>query len=197
MKTIGIMGGTFDPIHVGHLIAAQAALNTGRLDEVWFIPTYDAPLKEQHSTASASHRLEMVTLAIEDNPQFKVNNIEQLRGGTSYSIDTVTALVEQYPDYAFSYIIGSDRINDLVKWHRIEQLAELVTFIGLERPSDQFQWNVIPDYLRVRISLADMPLIGISSTNIRQKLSRSLSVRYEVPDQVLQYIRRHKLYVAE
>lgn len=194
MKKAGIMGGTFDPVHMGHLIAAETALEAGGLDEVWFIPTASPPLKPNEPGASASDRLEMVAAAIHDRDRFRVLDIEQRRGGVSYSVDTVESLMEQYPEHSFTYIIGSDRINDLPSWHRIGELAELVTFIGLARPGTVARPELLPECLRRRITFADMPAIGISSTGLRERLSTGRSIRYLVPDAVHDLIRRRGYY---
>lgn len=194
MTTIGIMGGTFDPIHIGHLIAAESVRDLCGLNEVWFIPSFGPPLKANEPGVSGERRLEMVRAAIEGNAAFRVLDIELQRRGTSYSYDTVNELKLRYPDHTFAYIIGSDRINDLSHWHRIDQLAQLITFIGLERPSDTPRPDLLPDFLQRRLKLIPMPAIGISSTAIRHRLAAGQSVKYMVPDAVLQYIRRHRLY---
>jgi len=191
---VGIMGGTFDPIHIGHLIAAESAMAECGLDEVWFIPTSSPPLKSGAPGASENDRYEMVAAAIATQDRFRVLDIELRRGGTSYSIDTVRSLREQHPDHSFAYIIGSDRINDLAKWHRIEELAELVTFIGLSRPETTATPELLPEELRCRITFAEMPAIGISSTVIRERLAAGKSIRYRVPDAVYAMIRRHGWY---
>ncbi|ACT02649.1 nicotinate-nucleotide adenylyltransferase [Paenibacillus sp. JDR-2] len=194
MNRIGIMGGTFDPVHTGHLIAAEAARDGCGLDEVWFIPTYQPPLKDNQPGASSKLRLQMVQEALGGNPAFKALDIELERGGMSYSIDTVLELKKRYPDKAFSYIIGSDRINDLPKWHRIEELAELITFIGLEREGTAVQLDELPEYLRRRVTMAAMPPIGISSTEIRSRVYAGRSIAYLVPDTVQQFIKGRGLY---
>ncbi|GMK48473.1 MULTISPECIES: nicotinate-nucleotide adenylyltransferase [Paenibacillus] len=194
MSKIGIMGGTFDPVHTGHLIAAEAARDGCGLDEVWFIPTYQPPLKDNEPGASSKLRLQMVQEALGGNPAFKVLDIELERGGMSYSIDTVLELKRRYPDKAFSYIIGSDRINDLPKWHRIEELAELITFIGLEREGTAVKLDELPEFLRRRVTMADMPPIGISSTEIRSRVHAGRSIAYLVPDTVHQFIKGRGLY---
>jgi nicotinate-nucleotide adenylyltransferase len=193
---VGIMGGTFDPIHIGHLLAAETAREQCGLEEVWFIPSFAPPLKASDPGASSMQRYEMVCLAAEGNPAFRVLDIELKRGGVSYSYDTMQELVRVHPDVSFFYIIGSDRINDLAGWHRIEQLAQLIGFIGLERPGEPIRLASLPAYLQSRVELARMPGIGISSTAIRAKRASGESVRYFVPDAVLSYIRRHELYEA-
>ncbi len=193
-RSIGIMGGAFDPIHIGHLIAADTAMEKAGLDEVWFIPSYGSPLKANEPGCQPSDRLAMTEAAVKHNPSFKVLDIELRRGGTSYSIDTARQLVQQYPSCTFHYIIGSDRINDLVQWRSIEQLAELVSFIGLCRPSDTPQLEGLPPFLQKRLMMADMPGIAISSTAIRAKLREGRSVRYQIPSEVQLYIERRELY---
>lgn len=194
MIKAGIMGGTFDPIHIGHLIAAESALEACRLDEVWFIPTASPPLKENEPGARADDRLAMVSAAIAGHERFRVLDIELRRGGVSYSIDTITTLRQLHPDHSFAYIIGSDRINDLPKWHKIDELAELVTFIGLARPGTTARPELLPEELRRRLTFADMPAIGVSSTDLRERLALGKSIRYLVPDSVHDMIRRHGWY---
>ncbi|MCU6709546.1 nicotinate-nucleotide adenylyltransferase [Paenibacillus sp. J5C_2022] len=196
MRHIGIMGGAFDPIHTGHLLAAEAARDGAGLDEVWFIPSAVSPLKANEPGMSGEQRYEMVCEAIKGNEAFRALDLELHRGGVSYSIDTVTELQSRYPDCSFAYIIGSDRIHDLHRWHRIGELAERIAFIGLERPSDALRTEALPNWLKERLTMVDMPAIGISSTAIRQRLAEGRSVRYAVPEPVYQYIRRHKLYEA-
>lgn len=194
MSKIGIMGGTFDPIHTGHLLAAEKAREQCGLDQVWFIPSYMPPLKAGEPGAGGEHRYAMAEAAVETNEAFRVRDIELKRGGVSYSYDTAHELMSRYPGHSFAYIIGSDRINDLAQWHRIEELARLVSFIGLERPGESARPDLLPPYLREKLTIVEMPAIGISSTDIRRRLNAGLSVRYMVPDSVDQYIRRHGLY---
>ncbi|AJY76251.1 nicotinate-nucleotide adenylyltransferase [Paenibacillus beijingensis] len=194
MKKIGIMGGTFDPIHLGHLLAAETALEACGLDEVWFIPSAQPPLKLGDPGADGDSRLEMVRIATASHPRFKAVDLELQRGGISYSYDTAKALRKQHPDCSFAYIIGSDRINDLSQWHRNEELAELVTFIGVERPDEAADTAALPVYLRDRLVLAVMPQIGISSTDIRHRRLSGYSVRYLVTDGVYEYIAEKGLY---
>jgi nicotinate-nucleotide adenylyltransferase len=194
MIKTGIMGGTFDPIHIGHLIAAETALEACRLDEIWFIPTASPPLKPNAPGADADDRLEMVAAAIAGHERFRVLDIELRRGGVSYSIDTVKALRELHPKHSFAYIIGSDRINDLPKWQGIGELAELVTFIGLARPGTDPRPELLDEELRRRIAFADMPAIGVSSTDLRERLASGRSIRYLVPDAVHALIRRRGWY---
>lgn len=194
MAKIGIMGGTFDPIHIGHLIAAETARDACGLDEVWFIPTSGPPLKESGPRVAAESRYDMVCAAIRDHDGFRVDDMELRRGGVSYSYDTVKELGRRHPEHSFAYIIGSDRVNDLHQWHAIEELASLVFFIGLERPSEKAEPTSLPPFLREKVTIVPMPAIGISSTAVRNRLADGRSVRYLVPEAVHQLIRRHGWY---
>ncbi|MBW7473765.1 nicotinate-nucleotide adenylyltransferase [Paenibacillus oenotherae] len=191
---VGIMGGTFDPIHYGHLLAAERAREACGLDEVWFIPSFQPPLKDNEPNADTNARLEMVYRAIDFQPHFRAMDIELERGGTSYSIDTVKSLQENYPGRTFSYIIGSDRVNDLPQWHRIEELARIVAFIGVERPGESIDVSSLPVYIQDRLTIIGMPLIDISSTEIRQRQADKRSIRFMVPEKVYSFIKRNALY---
>lgn len=194
MIQVGIMGGTFDPIHNGHLAAADAAWEAAGLDEVWFIPSAVPPLKNGAPSASGEQRLTMTQLAIEDEPRFRAVAVELERGGVSYTVDTVSELAARYPERSFAYIIGADRINDLVHWHRIEQLASLVSFIGLERPGYAIDPAKLPAFIREKLRIARMPQLDISSSAIRRRRSEGRAIRYFVPDKVYQFIVRNDLY---
>lgn len=193
MRKIGLLGGTFDPVHNGHLIAAQAAQEAAKLDEIWFIPTLSPPHKPQPG-ADSSHRRHMLELAIEGNSAFRVEDIELLREGTSYTIDTVIGLQEQYPEIMFYWIVGSDMVKDLPNWRRVEELAERLSFIGLERPDQPSDDSVLPSFIRRRLLRASMPPIGLTSSDIRSRLKDGRSVRYMLPESVLDVIRKEGLY---
>ena len=194
MIKVGFMGGTFDPIHYGHLLAAETAREACGLDEVWFIPSFHPPLKENEPGADGSQRLEMVYRAIDFQPHFRAMDVELERGGTSFSIDSVKSLQAAYPDREFSIIIGSDRVMDLPKWHLIEELAELVRFIGVERPGEPIELPLLPVFIQDRIDIVKMPLIEISSTEIRRRVSAGQSIRFLVPEKVYSFIKRNQLY---
>ena len=194
MIKVGLMGGTFDPIHYGHLLAAETVREACGLDEIWFIPTFQPPLKSGEPGADGEARLEMVYRAIDFQPYFRAMEIELERGGISYTFDTVSALLEQYPDRSFSVIIGSDRVNDLPRWHRIGELAEIASFIGVERPGEPLDETRLPAYIRDRLTVIAMPLIEISSTEIRRRQAEGRSIRFMVPDKVYSFIKRNGLY---
>lgn len=191
---IGIMGGSFDPIHNGHLLCAEHAAEAAELDEVWFIPSHQAPHKDSIPGAANEDRLQMVKLAISDNPRFQLLDWEIRQGGVSYSLITAKMLVESYPDYEFSWLIGADMVQYLPHWHRIEDLCELIGFIGFERPGTAIDLKVLAPTIREKVKLVTIPEIEISSTDIRRRLLDGRSIRYLVPDTVRKYIEERRLY---
>lgn len=194
MRRVGIMGGTFDPIHIGHLIAAEAAIECVGLDEVWFMPAHVPPHKSRQPEASAKQRLEMTELAVSGEPRFTASSWEMDRGGVSYTLHTVKALQEEYPNTEWYWIIGADMVAFLPQWHGIEELIERIHFIGVRRPGTPWPLEELPVEWRGRILEADMPKLDISSTNIRKRVKDRRSIRYFVPDSVLHYIQRWELY---
>jgi nicotinate-nucleotide adenylyltransferase len=193
MRRTGLMGGTFDPVHYGHLLAAEAAREAAQLNEVWFIPTYMPPHKG-HPQADAEARLAMLEAALAGIPEFRAVDIELQRQGISYTIDTVKALMEQYPDRSFYWIAGSDMVKNLPRWREPEELARRVTFIGLERPEEPLSEEDIPAFIRSRLIRAAMPMIGLSSTDIRRRCKEGRSIRFMTPDSVVEWIQRNGLY---
>lgn len=190
---IGIMGGTFDPIHMGHLLAAEAARDSYALDEIWFMPSHVPPHK-RGTGASGQQRLEMTEAAVKDVQHYEVLGIEMELGGVSYTIDTMKELWNRYPEHEFYFIVGADMVNYLPKWEQIEELAERLIFIGVGRPGFQLHLDDLPDVLQDRVLLAEMPLVDISSTAVRRRFSKGHSVRFMIPDAVHQYIVRSGLY---
>src|SRR5690625_2398237 len=156
MKRVGILGGTFDPPHLGHLIIAEEVRQALELDEVWFIPSYTPPHKDD-AKASPEDRVRMVELAIKSNPDFKVNTIELERRGNSYTFDTITLLKDIHPSVGFYFIIGADMVEYLPKWHKIDELIRLVHFVGVKRSGYKLV-SAFP------IANIDVPIIEISST---------------------------------
>ncbi|MFD0674083.1 nicotinate-nucleotide adenylyltransferase [Cohnella sp. GCM10027633] len=193
MRKIGLMGGTFDPVHIGHLLAAESAREAAKLDEVWFVPTSIPPHKPQPGTGTKA-RCDMLQAAITGNPAFRLETIELEREGASYTIDTVIALQARDPEAQLYWIIGSDMVNDLPNWRRIDELLERISFIGLERPDQPADDTQLPASVRRRLLRAAMPPLGISSTDIRRRLKEGRSIRYLVPEAVQDYIRRNELY---
>ena len=188
VRKIGLFGGTFDPPHIGHLILAEEARAKAVLDEVWFLPTYIPPHKNR-VVSDPHHRIEMVKRAIASNPSFSLSLIEHERKGLSYTIDTVEALKEEYPDVAFFFLLGGDMVNDLPNWYRVQDLIKKVTFVAFERsgyPLDPIS--------HLDIVYAQMPTIDISSTVLREKIKRNEPIRYYLPESVKDYIEETGLY---
>lgn len=192
---IGIMGGTFDPVHLGHLLVAECAAEQAQLDEVWFIPSYQPPHKYFSPGATEDDRWQMVNLAIENNGKFRAVDWEIRKGGVSYSLETAQMLIESYPDYRFSWLIGADMVQYLPHWHRIEDLCSLVSFIGFARPGTIIDLTQLDEVIQRRVSIVEVPQIDISSTAVRERLRKGKTVRYMVPEPVLAYIEERRLYV--
>ncbi|MBI1883025.1 MAG: nicotinate-nucleotide adenylyltransferase [Chlamydiae bacterium] len=198
---IGLFGGTFDSIHVGHLILAEHVRQKMALDKVIFIPSASPPHKKGLAMTPAPLRLKMVELAIEGNAHFRVSRIELDRSSLSYSMDTVVAFKKKYPQHSFFFIVGSDSLFKLYTWYGVEKLIKLSDFIVATRPGFSLR-NVSAKKLRlsekafqkVTRYCVRMPEIGISSTQIRKRVAEGLSVRYLVPEKVQKFIERMKLY---
>jgi nicotinate-nucleotide adenylyltransferase len=184
---VGIFGGTFDPIHLGHLILAEAALESLSLDRVIFIPNGFSPFKvATPPLASPEDRLEMIRLSIKEEARFSVDDREVCRSGPSYTIDTVRSLLADYPGVRFVYMIGADNLRDLEKWHEIKELKNLVDFAVLDRrhlaSSESIEFPIV------------QRRIDLSSTEIRQQVKNGLSIRFMVSEGVYQYIMKRGLY---
>ncbi|WP_369413976.1 nicotinate-nucleotide adenylyltransferase [Aquibacillus saliphilus] len=186
MKKVGLLGGTFDPPHYGHLMIAEEVYQALDLNEVWFIPSYEPPHKEK-STTCAEHRISMIQEAIIDNNHFLLNTIEVERLGKSYTIDTVKKLQESYPDIQFYFIIGADMVEYLSKWFKIDELIKIIQFVGVKR--NKYQLDTIYPIIEVEI-----PGMDVSSTMVRERLREGKTIRYLVPPQVLEKIEEHNLY---
>lgn len=193
---VGIMGGTFDPIHTGHLIAAERARVEAGLDEVWLMPANVPPHKANAPKATTRQRWEMVCLAAEGNPFFRPIDIEISKGGVSYSIDTIELLRKEHPDKEFAYIIGADMVQYLPQWHRIDDIVRHIRFIGLARPGYKLDMGHMPENIRSRVTIVPMTIVEISSTAIREERGRKRSVRYLVPEAVNGYMEVNRLYEA-
>ena len=196
MKKIGIMGGTFDPIHVGHLMIAEAVWDEYKLDKVLFIPAANPPHKNSVTT-SARHRFNMTLLATCSNPHFEVSSIEMERSGPSYTIDTIKELKKIYgEDTEFFFIVGADCINELPTWYKIDELLSICKFIATKRPSYKLDLQTIqPQLNNLNITLLQTPELEISSTDIRQRIKKGYSIQYITTEQVQQYIRKEELHL--
>lgn len=198
-KRVGIFGGTFDPIHMGHLIVAETIMDEFSLEKVVFIPAAVPPHKLDRQVSAARHRYMMTMLATCSNPRFQVSDMEMHRQGPSYSRDTLGQLTEEHgSDTDFYFIVGADSVENLHTWNRIDELLSLCHFIGASRP------GCMPDMERIgkrfgnladRIHCLETPELEISSTEIRHRVRQGKTIRYIVPDAVEQYIYKEKLYV--
>ena len=187
-EKVGILGGTYNPPHLGHLIMADQVMDQLDLDRVLFMPTAEPPHSSVSKTTIASDiRVEMLDLAIQDNPNFKMELIEVESGGKNYTYDTMKALIDLYPAVDFYFIIGGDMVEDLPTWYKIEELIHLVQFVGVNRPG----YIAESDY---PIIMVDTPLVDISSSSIRSKVAKNCSIKYLVPDAVREYIEIEGLY---
>lgn len=198
-KRVGIMGGTFDPIHIGHLVIAEAAREQLALSEVIFIPAAQPPHKAGREVAPAEHRLHLVQLATESNPFFRVLDVEMKREGPSYSYDTLRALVETHGESTdFYFIVGGDEMNTILTWHRISELFALCRFAAARRQGAPLSLLEVRERLGeevlARIHPVQAPELEISSTDIRRRLCEGRSIRYLVPEKVEAYICKEGLY---
>jgi nicotinate-nucleotide adenylyltransferase len=200
---IGVFGGTFNPIHLGHLIVAQTAMERFELGRIIFIPCASPPHKNGSGLAGGHHRLAMVQGAIEGDLRFEASDVELLRGGRSYTIDTVRAIGAKMPGVEICFVIGADTLAELHLWREIGTLLSLVRFVTLARPgTDIAALRAEPERLRLPAPwperlLADVAegrQVDISSSDIRYRLAEGMSIRYLVPQSVEMYIVEHNLY---
>lgn len=188
MSRLGLLGGSFNPIHHGHLIVATRLAEALKLDRILFIPTAISPLKGRGVLASARDRLAMVKLALRGNPLFEASDVEVRRGGVSYTVDTLRELRRPPTDKLF-LILGADAARLLPRWRRIGEVRRRVTFALMARAGIS-----LPRPLPKRYILVKVPLLEISGTEIRERVRKGLSVRYLVPEAVGVYIQRKGLY---
>lgn len=197
---IGVFGGTFDPIHMGHLIVAEDARAALELDEVLFIPAGQPWFKSYRQITDARHRLAMVSLAVEDNPAFGVSDTEIRRSGPSYTVDTLTELRDQRKDSEFIVILGIDALREIDRWHQPRVLFQMASVVGMARPGSTLDPSVLNAAIpgaSSRMRLLDSSLIDISGTDIRQRVAAGRSIRYRVPAAVERYIRGNGLYLCD
>lgn len=189
MRKIGLIGGMFDPPHFGHLLIAERAREVCQLDEVWFMPTKTPPHKTGSNLCKDEQRIEMVKLAIETNPNYKLSLVEFERIGPSYTIDTIKQLKADYTEADFYFIIGGDMIEYLPKWKDIDELLTLITFVGLKRPGHNCTF-IYSD----KIKIIDAPQLEISSSEIRERSLKQRSIRYLLPEAVIEFIKEQEIY---
>ena len=200
-RRIGIFGGSFDPIHLGHLLTAEQFFSELSLDIVKFVPTKISPFKQDYTPTTDKHRLEMLKLAIGAHENFEVDPIEIQRGGVSYTIDTVEELQRNEPDATWFMLIGADSLKDFRKWKSPDRLLSLVQMVVARRGGcPEPDWKEL-EGLAPRETLdsiqqmrLDIPVMEISSTSVRKRIEQSRTIRYLVPAPVEVYIREHQLY---
>lgn len=190
---IGFLGGSFDPVHFGHLCAAQDACEHLELDRVFFVPAAQAPLKGGLVPANDSHRLAMLGLALEDYPRFSVSDLELRRGGTSYTVDTALELRKLYPEDRLFWIIGADQLSRLSQWMRISELVTLVEFVCLDRPG--YPGVRAPEIPGLRLHRCPGHLLDISSTELRARAREGKSLDCFMPHKSIVYLRKNLLYL--
>ena len=191
---IGVMGGTFDPIHHGHLVAASEAAHRFALDEVVFVPTGQPWQKAGRQISPAEDRYLMTVIATASNPRFTVSRVDIDRAGPTYTIDTLRDLREVYPDAELFFITGADALSSIMSWHDWDKMFELAEFVGVTRPGYELTEDMLPQDIQERVHLLDIPAMAISSTDCRERASQGRPVWYLVPDGVVQYIAKHGLY---
>ncbi len=193
---IGILGGTFDPPHIGHLVIADQACAQLRLDRVWFAPAGDPPHKGDHVTP-IEHRVAMLELAIRDNPCFELCRVDVERPGPHYSFELVEILDARYPGCTWHFIIGADSFMEMPRWRNPERLIALARLAVAKRPGTLIDAGTVERALpgiTQRIDWVDTPLIDISSTDLRRRARAGWSLRYVMPEAVAAYIERTSLY---
>ena len=191
---LGVMGGTFDPIHHGHLVAASEVQSLLGLDEVVFVPTGEPWQKEGRDVAPAEHRYLMAVVATASNPRFTVSRVDIDRAGPTYTIDTLRDLHAQRPDADLYFITGADALADIFTWRDAEELFSMAQFVGCTRPGFVMDAETLAKIPHDRVTMVEVPALAISSTAVRRRTMRGEPVWYLVPDGVVQYIAKHQLY---
>lgn len=190
-RRIGVMGGTFDPIHHGHLVAASEVADSFDLDEVIFVPTGQPWQKS--GVSDAEHRYLMTVVATASNPRFTVSRVDIDRAGPTYTVDTLRDLRAQYPNDELFFITGADAIGQIMSWKDVDKVWDLAHFIGVSRPGHELSLSGLSEN---NVSLLEVPALAISSTDCRRRVARGFPVWYLVPDGVVQYIAKHRLYLT-
>lgn len=197
---LGIMGGTFDPIHNGHLVAAEQASNDLDLDVVVFVPAGSPAFKQDRRVSAPEDRHAMTLLATADNPNFLVSRIEVDRQGITYTADTLELLRAYYPENVeIFFITGADAILEIISWHNAERIAKLAHLVGATRPGydlESARATISKSGIDFKVTYLEVPALAISSSNLRERVSKGESLRYLTPDSVVGYVAKHALYDA-
>ncbi|MFY9263580.1 MAG: nicotinate-nucleotide adenylyltransferase [Actinomycetaceae bacterium] len=193
-RRIGIMGGSFDPVHHGHLVAASEVQHIFELDEVIFVPAGNNPFKKERRVTPAEHRYLMTVIATASNPRFSVSRVDIERAGTTYTIDTLRDLRKLYPDDELFFITGADVLPQILTWKDAAELWDLAHFVGVNRPGHELDVSGLPED---GVTVVDIPAMAISSTGVQRRVKTGVPVWYLVPDGVVQYINKYHLYKPE
>lgn len=191
---VGVMGGTFDPIHHGHLVAASEAASRLGLDQVIFVPTGQPYRKDVSQVTKAEHRYLMTVIATASNPTFTVSRVDVDRDGPTYTRDTLRDLKAEHPEDELFFITGADALAQILSWKGVDELWDLAHFIGVTRPGHALSDDGLP---QDRVTLLEVPAMAISSTDCRERRAKGDPVWYLVPDGVVQYIGKYDLYNKE
>lgn len=197
-RRIGLIGGTFDPIHCGHLVMAEEARFQANLNQVLFVPAGQPPHKLGHSITPAEHRLRMVEIAIASNAAFGISRLDMDRPGPHYSVDLVRLFLEQAPPQVeLFFVVGADSLEEMPSWKNPAGLLRLCRVLALSRPGHEpdieYLARELPE-VEQRVQVLKMPLIGVSGSDLRERVRQGRSIRYLVPEGVREYIYNHKLY---
>ncbi|WP_341231242.1 nicotinate-nucleotide adenylyltransferase [Nocardioides salarius] len=195
-RRVGVMGGTFDPIHHGHLVAASEVQAWFDLDEVVFVPTGDPWQKADREVTAAEHRYLMTVIATAANPRFNVSRVDIDRSGRTYTIDTLRDLRERLPEADLYFITGADALAEIFTWRDADELFDLAQFVGCTRPGYEMDEETLRAIPADRVTMVEIPALAISSTDCRARTQRGAPVWYLVPDGVVQHIATHGLYPA-
>ena len=194
-RRVGVMGGTFDPIHHGHLVAASEVQAWFDLDEVVFVPTGDPWQKSDRAVTAAEDRYLMTVIATASNPRFGVSRVDIDRDGPTYTVDTLKDLQAAMPDAELYFITGADALAEIFTWERAAELFDLAhQFVGVTRPGHEMDPATLEAIPPDKVTMVEIPALAISSTNCRERTQRGEPVWYLVPDGVVQYIAKHRLY---
>ena len=192
MNKVGVFGGTFDPPHVGHLIAAERVVEQAGLDHLLFVPTSVPPHKKDLEPAEGKHRLQMLLRSVHGNPRLRVSDIELQRGGVSYTVDTLRQLTASMPETDFSFVMGMDMLADFPNWKSRDEILDLAEILVLTRPD--FPLPKLEHRFRERVRICKIPDVGVSSSEIRRRVKEGKSIRYMVVEAVQAYIQKYRLY---
>ncbi len=200
MKRIGIMGGTFDPVHNGHLLLGKQAYEEYGLDEIWYMPSHIPPHKKDHKITASEDRIEMLRLALRDLPYCVVSEFEMKREGNTYTAHTLALLKDEYPDHQFYFIIGADSLYQIERWYHPEKVMALTSLLvsGREYEDAERSFDEQIEYLTEKYGAKIYPLhneeVDIASADIRRRIAEGKSITKDVPESVEQYIMAHGLY---